>query len=88
MSIVNSEIPEEGVLVEEMVTIPLALFEELVRAETERDVLEATIENGKYDADTVLAAIKKARDRHAAARCIEVKCCAGEAATEGVSDNA
>lgn len=88
MSIVNSEIPEEVVLVEEMVTIPLALFEELVRAETERDVLEATIENGKYDADTVLAAIKKARDRHAAARCIEVKCCADEAATEGVSDNA
>ena len=87
MSIVNSEIPEEGVLVEEMVTIPLALFEELIRAETERDVLEATIEGNKYDADTVLAAIKKARERHADARCVELKCCAMDEPSEDPADD-
>lgn len=88
MSIVNSEIPEEGVLVEEMVTIPLALFEELIRAETERDVLEATIEGSKYDADTVLKAIKKARERHAAVRCVELKCCAVDDPAEDPADDA
>lgn len=74
MSIVNSEIPEEGVLLEEeMVVIPLSLYEQLIRAEVERDVLEATIENDKYDVETVLKAIKVARELHAAARGTAIK---------------
>lgn len=88
MSIVNSEIPEEGALVEEMVTIPLSLFEDLIRAETERDVLEATIECDKHASDTVLAAIKKARERHTAVRCVELKCCAMDEPAEDPADDA
>ncbi len=44
--------------------VPQDRFEELVRAEAERDVLEATIlgEN-RYAVGTVLAAIKKARNK-------------------------
>lgn len=46
------------------VLVPQDRFEELVRAEAERDVLEATIlgEN-RYAVGTVLAAIKKARNK-------------------------
>lgn len=92
MSIENSEIIEEGVLVEGMVTIPLALFEELIRAETEMDVLEAAIEGNRFDADTVLAAIKKAREHHAAVRCVEQQHCAmdelDEDVVKDVSENA
>ena len=66
--------PEEGVLLEEeMVVIPLSLYEQLIRAETERDVLEATIENDKYEVETVLSAIKTARKFHATARCTAIK---------------
>ena len=66
--------PEEGVLLEEeMVVIPLSLYEQLIRAETERDVLEATIENDKYEVETVLRAIKVAREFHATARCTAIK---------------
>ncbi len=66
--------PEEGILLEEeMVVIPLSFYEQLIRAETERDVLEATIENDKYEVETVLRAIKVARDLHAMARCTAIK---------------
>lgn len=46
------------------VLVPQDRFEELVRAEAERDVLEATIlgEN-RYAVGTVLDAIKKARNK-------------------------
>ena len=46
------------------VLVPQDRFEELVRAEAERDVLEATIlgEN-KYSVGTVLEAIRKARNK-------------------------
>lgn len=46
------------------VLVPQDRFEELVRAEAERDVLEATIlgEN-KYAVGTVLDSIKKARNK-------------------------
>lgn len=46
------------------VLVPQDRYEELVRAEAERDVLEATIlgEN-KYAVGTVLDAIKKARNK-------------------------
>lgn len=44
------------------ISIPAARYEELIRAETERNVLEAIIESGQsYRADDVLNAIKKAR---------------------------
>ncbi len=44
------------------ILVPQDRYEELIRAETERDVLEATImgENS-YNTDKVLAAIQKAR---------------------------
>lgn len=44
------------------VLVPQDRYEELIRAETERDVLEATIggEN-RYSIDTVMGAIKAAR---------------------------
>lgn len=65
MSIANSDI-REGVLVEQdYVSIPLGLFEDLIRAETERDVLEATIEGeNNFVASEVLKAIQTARKKH------------------------
>ena len=46
------------------VLVPQDRYEELIRAETERDVMEATIlgEN-KYSVGTVLEAIRKARNK-------------------------
>lgn len=44
------------------VLVPQDRYEELIRAETERDVLEATIKGeNSYNVDRVLAAIQKAR---------------------------
>ena len=44
------------------VLVPQDRYEELVRAETERDVLEATIKGeNSYNVDRVLAAIQRAR---------------------------
>lgn len=65
MSIVNSDI-REGVLVEQdYVSIPLGLFEDLIRAETERDVLEATIEGeNSFVVSEVLKSIQTARKKH------------------------
>ena len=40
MSIHNSEIHEGVMLQEEFVSIPVSVFEDLIRAETERDILE------------------------------------------------
>lgn len=46
------------------VLVPQDRYEELIRAETERDVLEATLSDGSsYSAEKVLAAIKSARSR-------------------------
>ena len=43
------------------VLVPQDRYEELIRAETERDVLEATIKGeNSYNVDRVLAAIQKA----------------------------
>ncbi len=37
--------PEEGVLLDEdFIAVPVSYYEELIRAQTERDILEATIE--------------------------------------------
>ena len=65
MSIVNSDI-REGVLVDQdYVSIPLGLFEDLIRAETERDVLEAAIEGeNNFVASEVLKAIQTTRKKH------------------------
>lgn len=46
------------------VLVPKDRYEELVRAETERDVLEGALTgNCKYDADKVMTAILAARSR-------------------------
>ena len=46
------------------VLVPQDRFEELVRAETERDVLEATIRGeNKFNVDTVMEAIRVSRNR-------------------------
>ena len=46
------------------VLVPQDRFEELVRAEAERDVLEVVILGNKsYNVDVVMAAIKKARNK-------------------------
>lgn len=46
------------------VLVPQDRYEELVRAETERDVLEVVILGDKsYNVDVVMAAIKKARNK-------------------------
>lgn len=46
------------------VLVPQDRYEELIRAEIERDVLEATIEGeNSYNVDRVLKAIKAARNR-------------------------
>ena len=65
MSIRNSEIHEGVMLQEEFVSVPVSVFEELIRAETERDILEAVLSGeSKYNADEVLKAIKTAREKH------------------------
>ena len=47
-----------------LVLVPQDRYEELVRAETERDVLEATLSgDNKYSIDTVMKAILAARSR-------------------------
>lgn len=46
------------------VLVPQDRFEELVRAEAERDVLEVVIlDNKSYNVDFVMTAIKKARNK-------------------------
>lgn len=46
------------------VLVPQDRYEELIRAEIERDVLEATIEGeNSYNVDKVLKAIKAARNK-------------------------
>lgn len=46
------------------VLVPQDRYEELIRAETERDVLEAILSDGtSYSAEKVLDAIKSARSR-------------------------
>lgn len=46
------------------VLVPQDRFEELVRAEAERDILEAVITGNKsYNVDVVMIAIKKARNK-------------------------
>lgn len=65
MSIHNSEIHEGVMLQEEFVSIPVSVFEDLIRAETERDILEAVIGGEhKYTVDDVLQAIQTAREKH------------------------
>lgn len=65
MSIVNSEIHEGVMLQEEFVSIPVSVFEDLIRAETERDILENIITGDKkYAVDDVLKAIQTAREKH------------------------
>ena len=64
MSLVNSDIHEGVPLEEAYISIPVSVYEELIRAETERDILEATLEGeNKYQAAEVLGAIKTARNR-------------------------
>lgn len=65
MSIVNSDIREGVLLEQDYISIPVGLFEDLIRTETERDILEATIEGkNSYLADEVLSVIKDARKKH------------------------
>lgn len=65
MSIHNSEIHEGVMLQEEFVSIPVSVFEDLIRAETERDILEAVLSGeSKYNASEVLVAIQTAREKH------------------------
>ena len=65
MSIHNSEIHEGVMLQEEFVSIPVSVFEDLIRAETERDILEAVLSGEhKYTAGDVLKAIQTARAKN------------------------
>ena len=77
MSIRNSEIPEDMMMQEEFVSIPVSVFEDLIRAETERDILEAVLTgNRKYNADDVMTAIQSAREKHRRGVLhIEIGCC-------------
>lgn len=45
------------------VLVPQDRYEELIRAETERDVLEATIKSDKYFVGTIMDAILYARSK-------------------------
>jgi len=56
LEILPDNLPEREVL------LPLSRYEALIRAETELYILEASIENGGYAYEKVLAAIKKARE--------------------------
>lgn len=65
MSSVNSEIREGVMIQEEFVSIPVSVFEDLIRAETERDILENILTGDKkYAVDDVLKAIQTAREKH------------------------
>lgn len=64
--------PEEGVLLEEdIIAVPVSYYEELIRAQTERDILEATIEGeNRYSIEQVLQGIKDARKNRLRCMCI------------------
>lgn len=63
MSIFESKIRECDIPQEDFVSIPVHYFEDLIRAETERDILEAVIcGEHKYTVEEVMQAIKKARE--------------------------
>lgn len=68
----KSDTPEEGILLEEdFITIPLPYFEELIRAQTERDILEATIKgDNRFSVEQVLQGIEDAREKRLRCVCI------------------
>ncbi len=67
MSIFSTDTPDDGVLLDENVAhIPLMLYEQMIRAEAERDILEAAIKMNKYSADSFMRAIIAARNIYAA----------------------
>ena len=63
----NKKTPEELVanlcLDPGFVLVPQDRYEELIRAETERDVLESSIKIDKYEVGTVMKAIDRARSK-------------------------
>ncbi len=93
MSLGNSDIHEGVLLEEDYISIPVSVYEELIRAETERDILEATLEGeNKYQAAEVLGAIKTARNRlHRGTVSIQLGTCPAAETAPGddtnVSDN-
>ena len=94
----KSEPPMEGMLLEEdFITIPLSYFEELIRAQTERDILEATIKgDNRFSVEQVLQGIEDAREKRLRCMCISEECGkdepvpdpAEDAPAEDVSENA
>ena len=64
--------PEEGVLLDEdFIAVPVSYYEELIRAQTERDIIEATIEGkNRYSIEQVLQGIKDAREKRLRCMCI------------------
>lgn len=62
---------------EECVEVPISRYEELIRRETELNILEAVFNNGegRYRVEEVFNAIKKVRDQlsPAAMLCVEMK---------------
>lgn len=74
MSLMNSDICDGVLLEQDCITIPLFQFENLIRAETERNILEAALSGDKkYCADEVAAAIQAARK--CPSRCNQAVCC-------------
>lgn len=72
---------------ERMIPVPVSRYEELVRAETERNVLEAAISGrSSYTASVVLDAIQSARRIEAEASCPQCKKCSAEQPEEGKDD--
>lgn len=65
MSIFETKIRECEIPHEDFVSIPVHYFEDLIRAETERDILEIILTSDKKcAADDVLKAIQTAREKH------------------------
>ena len=65
MKMLKNDIHEGALIEEDYISIPVSVFEELIRAETERDILEAVISGEhKYTVNDVMQAIQTARTKH------------------------
>lgn len=52
---------QDTILNGQCVAVPISVYEELIRAETERDIYEAALENDTYSSDKVRTAVRAAR---------------------------
>lgn len=81
---VSLPVPESAEIeIADYIPIPVDRYEDLIRAETELNVLEAAIDKGTWATEEVLAAIRKAREKVGLKHCCEIRFEADPAAKTG-----